>query len=129
MGLTNSGQDLGRFPLLLISRKLSTLSGTPLFATNSFRLAFFLASLVGLNLFFLIDVLAWFIKITKVIPFESVEMFRKGMFLAPYFFLSSSIISLLSCGLPSAALFMLTIWPFGPPLPRFFLRWKLHKEV
>ena len=42
-------------------------------------------------------------------------MFCKDPFLALYFSLSSSMISLLLCLLPSAALFTLTIWPFGPP--------------
>ena len=35
----------------------------------------------------------------------------------------------LFCLLPSAVLFMLMIWPFGPPLPRSLLRWRLHKEL
>ena len=59
------------------------------------------------------SLLAWFIKITKVAPFESVEVFHKNPFLALYFSLSSLMISLLLCLLTSAALFMLTIWPFG----------------
>ena len=41
-----------------------------------------------------------------------------------YFSLSSSMIFLLLCLLPSAVLFTLTIWPFGPPPPRFLLQWK-----
>ena len=65
MGLTNPGRALGRSFLLLISQKLSTLSGIPPFSTNSFRLASLLALLVGLNLSFLIGALVWFIKITK----------------------------------------------------------------
>ena len=32
------------------------------------------------------------------------------------------------CLLLSAALFTLTIWPFGPPPPRSPLRWRPHKE-
>ena len=35
----------------------------------------------------------------------------------------------LLCLLPSAALFMLMIWPFGPPLPWSPLRWRPHKEL
>ena len=35
----------------------------------------------------------------------------------------------LLCLVRSAALFMLTIWPFGPPPPRSLLRWKPHKEL
>ena len=61
--------------------------------------------------------LVWFIKLTKAAPFKSVEVFRKDLFLALYFSLSSSMIFRLLCLLPSAALFTLTIWPFGPPLP------------
>ena len=88
-----------------------------------------LALLVGPNLSFLIDALVWFIKITKVVPFESVDVFRKDPFLALYFSLSSLIIFWLLCLLPSAALFTLTIWPFGPPPPRSLLRWRPHKEL
>ena len=50
MGLTNPGRALGRSCLLLISLKLSILSDIPPFFINSFRLASFLALLVGLNL-------------------------------------------------------------------------------
>ena len=129
MGLTNPGQALGRSCLLSISLKLLTLSGIPPFSTNLFRLASLLALLVGLNLFFLIGALVWFIKITKAVPFESVEVFRKDPFLALYFSLSSSMIFRLLCLLPSAALFTLTIWPFGPPPHRSPLRWRPHKEL
>ena len=128
MGLTNPGQDLGRYCLLLISPKLLTLSGIPPFSTNWFRLVSVLALLVGLNLSFLIGGLAWFIKIAKVVPFESVEMFRKDPFLALYFSPFSSIIFRFLCLLPSATLFTLTIWPFGPLPPRSLLRWRPHKE-
>ena len=99
------------------------------FFQNSFRLASLLALLVGLNHSFLIDALAWFIKIKKVVPFKSVKVFRKDPFLALYFSLFSSMISLLLCLLPSAVLFTLTIRPFGPPLPRFPLQWRPHKEL
>ena len=128
MGLTNPGRALGRSYLLLISLKLLTLSGIPPFSINSFRLVSLLALLVGLNLSFMIGELAWFIKITKVVPFESVEVFRKDPFLAQYFSLSSMIFWPL-CLVPSAALFTLTIWPFGPPSPRSPLRWRPHKEL
>ena len=114
MGLTKPGRGLGRSCLLSISPKLSTLSGIPPFSTNSFRLASFLALLIGLNLSFLIGALVWFIKITKVVPFESVAVFRKDPFLALYFSLSLLIIFRSLCLLRSAALFTLTIWPFGP---------------
>ena len=85
MGLTNPGRALGRSCLLSIFLKLLTLSGIPPFSTNSFRLASLLALLVGLNLSFLIGALLWFFKITKVVAFESVEVFRKDPFLALYF--------------------------------------------
>ena len=101
----------------------------PLFSTNSFRLASLLALLVGLNLFFVIGALLWFIKITKAAPFESVEVFRKHPLLALYFSLSLLMIFRLLCLLPSAALFTLTIWSFNPPPPRFPLRWRPHKEL
>ena len=128
-GLTNSGRALGISCLLLISRKLLTLSGIPLFSTKSFRLASLFALLVGLNLSFLIGALAWFIKITKVAPFESVEAFCKDPFLPLYFSLSSSMMLRLLCLLPSAALFTLTIWLFSPPPFRFPLQWRPHKKL
>ena len=53
----------------------------------------------------------------------------KDPFLAPYFFLSSSMIFLLLCLLPSGAPFTLTIWPFGPPPPRSPLWWRPHREL
>ena len=77
--------------------------------------------------FLLIGALAWFIKITKVVPFKSVEVFRKDPFLALYFSLSSSIIFRLLCLIPSAALFTLMIWPFGPQPPWSLLQWRPHK--
>ena len=129
MGLTNPGRALGQSCLLSISLKLLTLSGIPRFSITLFRLASLLALLVGLNLSFLIDALLWFIKITKAVPFESVEVFRKDPFLALYFSLSSLTIFRFLCLLPSAAIFTLTIWPFGPPLPRSPLRWRSHKEL
>ena len=53
-------------------------------------------------------------------------MFLKDPFLAVY---SSSMIFLLLCLPPSVALFMLTIWPFGPPPPRSPLRWRPHNKL
>ena len=129
MGLTNPGRALGRSCLLSISLKLLTLSGIPPFSAYSFRLASLLALLVGLNLSFLIGALVWFIKITKVVPLGSVEVFRKDPILALYFSLFSSMIFLILCLLPSAALFELTIWPFGPPPPRSLLQWRPLKEL
>ena len=118
MGSTNLGRALGRSCLLSISLKLLTLSNIPPFSTNLFRLAFVFALLVGLNLSLLIGALVWFFKITKVVSFESVEVFRKDPFLALFFSLSSLMISRPLCLLSSAALFTLTIWPFGPSHPR-----------
>ena len=129
MSLTNSGRSLGRLSLLSTSTKLSILSGTPPFFARLFRLAPLLALLVRPNLSFLIGALAWFVKITKVIPFESVEIFCKDPFLALYFSLFSSKIFLLLGLLPSAALFTFNIWPFGPFPFRFLLGWKPHKEL
>ena len=71
----------------------------------------------------------WSFKITKVVPFESVEVFRKDLFSALYFSLCSLMIFLLFCLLPSAFLFTPTIWPFGPPSPRSPLWWRPHKEL
>ena len=129
MGLTNPGRALGRSSLLSISPKLLTLFGILPFSTNLFRLASLFALLVGLNLSFLIGALVWSIKITKVVPFESVEVFRKDPFLALYFSLSSLMIFWHLCLLSSAALFTLTIWPFGPPPLRSLPRWRPHKEL
>ena len=129
MGLTNPSRALGQSCLLSISLKFLTLSGIPLFSTNLFRLASLLALLVGLNLSFLIGALLWSFKITKAVPFESVEAFCKDPFLALYFSPYSLMIFRPLCLLPSAALFTLTIWPFGPPHPRSPLQWRPHKEL
>ena len=100
-----------------------------LFSTNVFRLASLLALLVGLNLSVLTGAFVWFFKITQTALFESVEVLCKDPFLALFFSLYSLMIFLLLCLLPSAALFTLTIWPFGPPHPRSPLRWRPHKEL
>ena len=68
-------------------------------------------------------------KISKVVLFESVEVFCKDPFLALYFSLFSSMIFRPLYLLTSAAFFTLTIWPFGPPPPRSSLQWKPHKEL
>ena len=121
MGLTNPGRALGRSCLLLISLKLLTLSGIPPFSTNSFWLASILTLLVGLNLSFLIGALAWFIKITKIVPLESVRVFCKDVFLALYFSLSSSMIFWLLCffAAVSCSLYAddLAIWSSSPSVP------------
>ena len=82
MELTNPSRTLGRSCLLLIALKLLTLPGIPPFTINSFRLASLLALFVGVefNLSFLTGALAWFIKITKAVSFESVEMLREDPF-------------------------------------------------
>ena len=54
----------------------------------------------------------------------------QGSVLGPVlFFLSSLMILWLLCLLPSAALFTLTIWPFGPPPHRSLLWWRSHNEL
>ena len=128
-GFNKSRPGFRRFSLLSISLKLLIQSGIPPFSTKVFRLASLLALLVGLNLSFLICALLWFFKITKVVAFESVEVFRKDPFLALYFSPYLLMIFRPLCLLPSAALFTLTIWPFGPPPPRSPLRWMPHKEL
>ena len=96
--LINPGRALGRSSLLLISPKLSTLSGILPFSMHSFRLASLPALLFGLNLSFFVGALAWSIKITKVVPFESVEVFPKNSFLV----LFSLFINDLPVSLPSS---------------------------
>ena len=56
-------------------------------------------------------------------------MFHNDPFLALYFSLYSLTIFWFLCLIPSAALFTLTIWPFGPPPPRSPLQWRPHKEL
>ena len=128
MGLTNPRGALRQFLLRLTSPKLSTLSGIPPFFTDLFWPASLLALLAGLNLFFLIDALAWFFKLTKVAFFESVKEFCKNQFLALYFSffindLPAFLLFSVSCSLydddPS-------IWS---PFYRSLLWWRLHKEL
>ena len=69
-----------------------------------------------------------FFKITKVFHFEYVKVFRKDPFLALLFSLSSLMIFWPHCLLPSAALFTLIIWPFGPSLPWSPLWWRPHQR-
>ena len=116
MGLTNPGRALGRSFPLLISLKLSTLSGIPLFTINSFRLASVLALLVRLNLSFLIRVLPWFIKVAL---FLSIEVFCKDPFLALYFSLFMNNLSAFLPSSVSCSLYAddLAIWSSSPSVP------------
>ena len=128
MGLINPDRALGQSSLLLISRKLLTVWHPALF--QKCISAGLSPCFARWTRSFLIGALAWFIKITKAVPFESVEVFRKDPFLALYFSLYSLMIFRPLCLLPSAALFTLTIWPFDPPPPpRSPLRWRPHKEL
>ena len=63
--------------------------------------------------------LAWFIKITKVVSFESVEGFCKDLFLTLYFSLFSSMIFLPLCSLCTDDL---AIWSSLSLLYKAFLR-------
>ena len=98
---------------------------------HKFILAGLLSLLCSLDssLSFLIGVLVWFYKITKIALFEYVEVFGKDPFWALYFSLFASMISVPLCLLSSAALFMLTIWPFGHSTSQYLLRWRTHKEL
>ena len=107
-GFNNSRWVFGRF-LLLTLLGLLTLPGIPIFSINLFRLASFLALRAGLNLSFLMGGLPWFIKITDVDPFKSIELFRKDPFLALFFplvisNLSASLLFSVSCSLYDLAL-------------------------
>ena len=113
MVLTSPSRALQRSLLLSTSLKLLTLSGILLFFTNLFWLAFLLALFDSFNLFVLTNALAWFIKITKVTPFESVKVFCNDSFLAQFFSLYSSMIYPDLYLLLSTVIFMLTIWPSG----------------
>ena len=53
----------------------------------------------------------------------------QGSVLGLVLFLFSLMIFRPLCLLPSAALFTLTIWPFGPLPPRSLRRWRPHKEL
>ena len=53
----------------------------------------------------------------------------QGSVLGPVLFSLFTMIFRPLCLLPSAALFTLTIWPFGPPVPRSPLRCRPHKEL
>ena len=115
-------------PPLMFFRKRLTVSGTRSFPQTHFGGP--LSLFCSLNSILpLIDALAWFNRITIVVPLESVEVFRKDPFLALYFSLSSSMIFRHLCLLLSVTLFMLTIWTFGPLPPRSLLWWGPYKEL
>ena len=129
MGLTNPGRALGRFSLLLISLILLTLSSIPLFSTNLFRLAFHLCFARWTQSFFSERRACVVFQNHKSSCFRVGRGVPQGSVLALYFPLYSLMIPRPLCLLPSAALFTLTIWPFGPPHPRSLLRWRPHKEL
>ena len=130
MSLTNPGRALGRFSLLLISLKLFTLSGTPPFSTNSFRLP--PSCFARWTQTFLSDRRACMgFENNKSRSFQVRRGVQLGSVLGPdkeFFSLFSSVIFRPLCLLRPAALFTLTIWPVGPPPPRSPLRWRPHKE-
>ena len=78
-----------------------------------------LAMLVGLNLSFLIGALAWFIKITKVIPFESVECSARirSWPCSSFLFINDLPASLLSSVSCSFYADDLAIWSSSPSVP------------
>ena len=117
MGLTNPSRALRRSSLLLISPKLLTLSGIPLFSKNSFRLASLLALLVGLNLSFLIRRACVVFQNHKSRSFRIHRGVPQGSVLGPVLFslfindLPASLPSSVSCSLYADDL---AIWSPSP---------------
>ena len=98
MGLANPGRALGRSSLLLISPKLLTVWHP---AINSFRLAFLLALLVGLNLSFLSDKRACVVyQNHKSHSFRVLQEVTQGSIFGPVLF--SVFINNLPAFLPSS---------------------------
>ena len=124
MSLTSTARAHGRFLPRSTFSKLSTLSGIHRFSTNLFWLALFLALHIELNFSFLISALVWLFKITKIAPFEPVEVFC-----VLYLSLFLSMIFLRLCLPLSAALLVLTIWPFVPSSLQSLLLWRLYKVL
>ena len=113
IGSTNPGQALGLFSLLSTSPKLDFVWHPAFF--HKLISAGLPPCFARWTKFFLsVGVIAWFIKITKVAPSDSVEVFLKDSFLGLYFSQVLLMISLLLCLLPSAGLFMLTIMAILP---------------
>ena len=126
MGCTNPSRALQWFLLRLIFLSLLILFGISVFFIYSFRLPPPpLSLLVGLNLSFLTGAVAWFLKIIKVAPFESVEMFRKDPYLTLFFSLSFNDLPALLL-ISVSVLGMLITWPSGL---LSLLLWRLHKEL
>ena len=114
--------------LLSISLKLLTLSGIPLFSITHFGWP--PPCFARWTQSFLSDRRASVVfQNHKSRSFRVRRGVPQGCVLDLYFSLSSLMIFRHLCLLPSAALFTLTIWPFGPPRHWSPLRWRPHKEL
>ena len=131
MGLANPGRALGRSHVLLIFLGFRLCLASRPFPQTHFGLAGLPPCFAHWTQSFLSDRHACVVyqNHKRHSFFDSVKVFYTDSFLALHFSLSSLMIFLLLCLLPSAALFMLMIWPFGPPPPRSPLKWGPHKEL